>query len=352
MRKRWFIAALIALPTLLVLLQWPVGTSVHLTDLDRPTLHERLQTGAQKLRAAKTLTDSRLAFVDVRAALRQMDKGEALDWILTQWRGGDDFVTELDLELGTGQNIVGWPSWRTFLLDMLFQIDPAAAGDISTELLGTSESPDEWAVAMRNLGRLGGHADLLKVKAAELLQRKEWQKNPSAGYLESFDVIVHTRHTALAPALLDHCDSRDEKAVRHASYLTLDRLLLAAPEKVLPELARNASLHPQSGLMLSNMVARADVRDPVQKEAVEVYLLDPKRTAEELRGFASVFPNVNMAVSDNLLTRAATVEGADLADRDRASLAVVAAWLADARFARWREPLQQSYQRLTGFGAN
>lgn len=52
--------------------------------------------------------------------------------------------------------------------------------------------------------------------------------------------------------------------------------------------------------MLSNMIARADVRDPVQKQALETYLLDPKRTAEELRGFASVFPNANVAISQNL----------------------------------------------------
>ena len=349
MKKRWFIAAFIVLPTLVLLLLWPRGSSEKASGPDRPTLAQRLQTGAEKLRGAKTLTDSKTAFVDIRAALRQMDTSEAREWVLAQWRAGDDFATELDLTLDAGQNVAGWPSWRTFLLDMLFQIDPAAAAEISTALLGTSDSPDEWAVAMRNLGRVGSHDALLKSKAAELLQRKEWQENPSAGYLEAFDVIVHTRSTALAPDLLAHCDSRDEKAVRHASFLTLDRLLLTAPEQVLPELAKDASQHPQSGLMLSNMIARADVRNAVQRQAVETYLLDPKRTPEELRGFASVFPNANMAVSNNLLTRTGTVEGPDLAIRDRASLEAVASWLSDARFAHLKEPLLKSYQRLQGF---
>lgn len=101
--------------------------------------------------------------------------------------------------------------------------------------------------------------------------------------------------------------------------------------------------------MLSNMIARADVRDPVQKQALEIYLLDPKRTAEELRGFASVFPNANVAISQNLLTVSPTIQGADLAARDIASYKVLAGWLADDRFKSVIEPLRQAAGRLQGF---
>ncbi len=349
MKKRWFIAALVFLSALFVWLLWPRGVPENAAGSARPQPAQRLQTGAENLRQAKTPTDSKAAFMDVRAALRQMDTDEARQWILAQWRGGEDFATKLDLTLDSRQNLLGWPSFRTFLLDMLFQIDPEAAADVSKDLLDTSESPDEWAVAMRNLGRVDSHDELLKSKTAELLQRRDWQRDPSAGYLEAFDVIVHTRHTVLAPDLLANCDAQDEKAVRHASYLTLDRLILAAPEQVLPELAKNASQHPRSGLMISNMIARADVRSAVQRQALETYLLDPKRTAEELRGFASVFPNGNIAVSDNLLTRVATINGEELALKDRASLEAVAAWLADPRFAKLEITLRQSYKRLLGF---
>lgn len=98
--------------------------------------------------------------------------------------------------------------------------------------------------------------------------------------------------------------------------------------------------------MLSNMIARADVRDPAQWQAVETYLLDPKRTAEELRGFASVFPNANVAVSQNLLTQAPTIQGADLAARDQSTLEVASAWLVDERFKNIREPLRVIVMRL------
>lgn len=340
MKKRWFI--LFVLP-LALLLWWPASppeTPRHQTPA------ERVQKSSQKLREVKTGVEARGSFSDLKAALRQMDAKEAREWLLAALASGEDFATELDLTLDSGQNLAGWPSWRVFLLDLLFLTDPEAAAKVSSELLASSASPDEWAICMRNLGRLGKHDELLKAKSAELLRRKEWQNNPSAGYLEAFDVIVHTRNTALAPELLANCDARDEKAVRHASFLTLDRLIMAEPAKVLPELVRDASKHPQSGLMLSNMIARADLRDAKQREAVEAYLIDPKRTAEELRGFASVFPNANVAVSQNLLTNTPTIQGADLAARDRVSMEVVSAWLMDERFKTVQEPLRTIALRL------
>lgn len=345
MKKQWLILLLLLLPlaSLLWRLAAPSEAQRHQTPADR------VEKSSSLLRMGKTGMDAKGSFVELKAALRQMNKKEAREWLLANLAAGDDFATQLDLTLDSGQNLSGWPSWRVFLLDLLFLTDPGAAAAISRDLLGTSSSPDEWAVCLRNLARSGRDDGLLKAKSAELLRNKDWQKNPSAGYLEAFDVIVHLRHTALVPDLLANCDARDEKAVRHASYLTLDRLIFAAPEKVLPDLAKTASKHPQSGLMLSNMIARADVRDPAQLQAVETYLLDPKRTGEELRGFASVFPNVNIAVSSSLLTKAPNMRGADLADRDRASLRIVAGWLANARFAHAHEALRTSMQRLMAF---
>ena len=350
MRNRWIIAALIIIgSSVATLLLWKREAAEDAGRSDPPTLSQRVNIGTEKVRAATTPTESKLALSDVRAALRQMDTTEASDWILAQWKTGEDFATELDLTLDSKQNLSGWPSWRAFLLDILFLIDPETAAAISSDLLQTSQSPDEWAVAMRNLGRLGRHEELLKEKSAELLQRKDWQENPSAGYLEAFDVIVHARQTDLAPVLLDNCDLGDKKAVRHASFLTLDRLLIAAPNEVLPELAKQASQHPQSGLMLSNMIARADVRDEVQRQAVETYLLAPQRTAEELRGFASVFPNANFHISNNLLTHSNTIQGKELRERDIAALEATTQWLADPRFSAVHSILRESQKRLLQF---
>ena len=312
----------------------------------------RLGASHRLLVESKSKVDFRAALQDMKKALRQMEAKEAVAWILQELAHGKDFATQLDLELGTDQNLTAWPSYRVFLLDLLMLVDPALAATKARELLQSPGTADEWAIAMRNLARGGGLPEdeaLLKTKSAELLRNRDWRSHPSSGYLQAFDVIVHTKNTALAPELMSLCDKRDQQAVRHAAYLTLDRLLLVQPDVVLPALSKSASQHSQSGLMISNMIARADLREPKQQQAVESYLLDDKRTAEELQGFASVFPNANLAVSDNLLTKSTSIDGAELALKDHAALETVATWLADPKFARVQAVLRQSYQRLKGF---
>ena len=312
----------------------------------------RLEVNHRLLVESKSTVDAKTALQEMKKALRQMDAKEAVAWILQELEHSKDFATQLELELGTDQNLTAWPSYRVFLLDALMLVDPALAATKARELLQSPGTADEWAIAMRNLARGGGLPEddaLLKAKSAELLRNSTWRSQPSSGYLQAFDVIVHTKNTALAPELMSLCDKRDQQAVRHAAYLTLDRLLLVQPDVVLPALSQSASQHSQSGLMISNMIARADMREPKQQQAVETYLLDEQRTAEELQGFASVFPNANLSVSDNLLTKSPSIDGTELALKDRAALETITAWLADPKFARVQTVLRQSYQRLQGF---
>ncbi|WP_395737486.1 hypothetical protein [Prosthecobacter sp.] len=316
------------------------------------SLESRLAASRQQMVKSSTQTEFRTVLREMKSALRQMSPREAAAWILSELEHGGDFATQLDFEIGADQNLAEWPTYRVFLLDMLMLVDPAAAAAKARDFLQASASADEWAVAMRNLARAGGLPEddvLLKTKSAELLRNPEWRRQSSSGYLQAFDVIVHTRNTALAPELMALCDKQDQKAVRHAAFLTLDRLLLVRPEVVLPMLSRSASQHPQSGLMISNMMARGDLRNETQRQAIESYLLDEKRTPEELRGFASVFPNANVSVSNNLLTKAASINGAELAELDRAALEIVAAWLGNPAFSRSHPVLRETYQRLRRF---
>jgi len=287
-----------------------------------------------------------------REELLAMDAASARAWILGELDRGIDFPTGGDLALGRERRIEGWPSYRTYLLDMLHLVDPALAAEKSRELVAASGSPDEWAVALRNVAlgdRSGDADDWLRARSAELLRNEAWRAEPSAGYLNAFDVIVHAGHVALAPELLELSDDRGNRAVRHAAFLALDRLAQAHAGEVLPLLAGAAESFPDSGLMVSNIMARTDVREPAQRQALEAYLLDPARTAEELDGFASVFPNANFHVSNNLLTETAAVAGAEIAERDLASLDVLWEWLQDERFALAHDALGVAYSRVRGF---
>ena len=137
--------------------------------------------------------------------------------------------------------------------------------------------------------------------------------------------------------------------VRHAAFLTLDRLTLAEPAAMLEKLIPSATAQPETALMVSNLVARADVRDPAQRRLVEDYLLDEKRTAAELQAFTGVFPNANQFVSPNLLTKVAAIPGAELAARDRVALEVVTSWVHEPRFDRIQGALRGTHERLKSF---
>lgn len=293
-----------------------------------------------------------LSLAERKFSLLEMDPTQAKAWILQELDKGDDFQTGNDLAIGMSQHLETWPSFRVFLLDVLFLIDPETAAMKSRELVEESQSPDEWAVALRNVAKVEtGELETawLQEKAAALLRNRTWRSDPSAGYLNAFDVIVHTNHTALSPELLELCEDVDQRAVRHASFLTLDRLVQTSPDEMLSLLARSAGQYSEVGPMISNLMARADVRNPVQREALERYLLSDQRTADELSSFANVFPNANYHVSNNLLTQTTGVDGVDLSAKDSASLELVREWLVDTRFAHLHSELETMHRRLKSF---
>jgi len=244
------------------------------------------------------------------------------------------------------------PTLRTLLLDYLGQIDPAAAAQCARLILADKNSPDEWAVALRDLALGDSSADghlLLQQKMAELLGYQPWQQNPSVGYLEAFDVAVYLGGTSLVPALADMVRQQDNPALANAAYLALDRLIIADPAALLAALLAQPSLMQGREQTRADYFARADVRDSQQRSLVESYLLNPQMSGIELQQFANVFPNGNFMVSNNLLTPKPLMDQPTLAARDAASLQAVQEWLADPRFANIRPQLQTIASRLAGF---
>jgi hypothetical protein len=99
----------------------------------------------------------------------------------------------------------------------------------------------------------------------------------------------------------------------------------------------------------ANYFARADVRDPQQRQILENYLLNPQIGAAELNTFAGVYPNFNFMISANLLTPTPNPEPTTLVARDREALRVLEKWLADARFAKLSPVLEKVRTRLESF---
>jgi hypothetical protein len=311
-----------------------------------------LAAATGRLREKPAAPAARQTLADLRAALAAMPRAEAVAWIESYLASGGDQPTGLEFEIGADGAITGWPTFRTFLLDALLALDPAAAARISRGILAKPTTADEWALALRNVGRVetGAEAEaFLRERTEALIANSEWQANPSVGYLNAFDVLVHTRATASTPLLSGLIQNKARKDLAHAAFLTLDRLVQREPVAELTLLAEDRALQASRPEMTAQQFARADLRDPAQQALVKAWLLDPARTPTELRSFAGVYPNNNRFISSNLLTTESTPTGSDLAIHDREALALITAWQADPAFQPVAEHLATMAARLKEF---
>lgn len=271
---------------------------------------------------------------------------------------GEFLAARRDVDLG-GQFAVGpdggltsSPTLRVWLLNELARLDPAAAAALGRQVLAGMDSPDEWAVALRAVALGDGSADaraLMKDKTLALLAHEAWQQQPTSGYLHAFDVAVHLKDREFAPVLGGLLRQTNQPALAHAAFLALDRLTLAAPVEYLQALQTSAARLDGREAARAGFFARAGATVPVQRVILEQYLLDPQRGAEELDAFAAIFPNASLFLSHNLLTRQAVFDGATLARRDAATLAIVRQWQTEPRFAGRREQLGVIAARLQEF---
>jgi hypothetical protein len=314
-----------------------------------PSDTEHLTALISALRGANE-ADARQLLTELRAYLRNLPGDRALKVIREFLDTTSDVPVPLDFTIAADGSLETAPTLRVWLLDTLTLVAPQAAADYAQRILSSSNSADEWAVSLRAYG-IGRPDDIafLKAKAGELLARSDWRAKPSTGYLEAFDILVHTHATEFIPQLATFVQDKQNRAVGHAAFLTLDRLVQQDPAKVLTQLQSQPALMTGREQTRANYFARADVRDPQQRTLLETYLLDPRRTPQELDTFAGIYPNANYMISHNLLTRTATPTGEDLAAHDREALKAVESWLVDPRFAAQQAQLEKIHTRLRQF---
>lgn len=288
------------------------------------------------------------------ARLRAMPSEDAARVISDFLAGRRDAPTRLPFTIGNGGNLTTAPTFRVWLMDQLGRVSAEAAASYATQILTKRESADEWAVALRDYARLrtsSGDQAFLRGKLRELLLDPRWQAERSNGWLEAFDLAVHTRATELTPELtaLSRCLAPEDKTMMRAACVTLDRMTLADPIVMLGRFLSEPELLKGRELARANYFARADVRDAPQRLIVEQYFLDPDRSAEELAKFAGLFPNANLVISRNLLTSTVTPTQEEWLARDSAALQVVSSWMTDSRFARVRPQVEAIHARLSEF---
>ncbi|HEY2952051.1 MAG TPA: hypothetical protein VGK40_05690 [Verrucomicrobiae bacterium] len=312
-----------------------------------------LVAGTQRrLRGGLTPAEARATLEELAARLNALPAAEAATVAREFLRSGQDAPSGQGFKPRSDGSLQAAPTLRVFLMDALARLDPVAAAELARETLREKTSPDEWAIALRNVARVDRSAEgraFLEGKVGELLRREAWQINPSEGYLEAFDVAVHVGGANLVPPLAELLKKQDNQAVAHAAFLALDRMTIQDASTTLGALLAQPELMAGREPTRANYFARADVRDAGQREVLERYLLNPALGAAELERFAGLYPNANFMISQNLLTRSDTPDKAALVARDSAALRVLDGWLADARFARARPELAKARERLAMF---
>ena len=337
----------------------PVATraAISQTVVSAPVAHPddykgELRQLCDSLKAAPDAKAAQRSLGELRRELSAMPTSAAVAAIRQFLDSKADAATHLVFKLAANGMLDEAPTLRTFLLDELGRLDPAAAADYSKVVLAGMDSPDEWAVALRNLAA-GDSSDpgraLLEQKTVQLLQYVPWQQNPSTGYLEAFDVAVYLGGTDLLPTLSGLVQSQDNPAVAHAAYLALDRLVINNPATELAALEAAPDLMQGREATRADYFARADVRDPQQRQVLESYLLNLAISSSELQTFAGIYPNANYMISPNLLTPTPTPDRNSLLNRDAQSLALAQQWMADPRFANLEPVLQKLTARLRYF---
>ena len=288
----------------------------------------------------------------LRGYLLSLSDAEAVAKIENFLQSGEDNSTGIAFEIGSGGALKGSPTLRVYLLDLLLEIDPVAAARISREILAKATTADEWAVSLRNVarGELGAdNKEYLRTKAEELITNAGWQADPSVGYLNAFDVLVHTEATESTALLSDLIQGKERRDLAHAGFLTLDRLVQRKPVEMLTKLQVDRDLLESRPEMVAQEFARADLRDAAQRQVVKAWLLSPERTPTELSNFAGIYPNNNKMISQNLLTSEEPVAGSGLREHDLEVLSLIRSWREDPTFDTLAPYLEIMDRRLSEF---
>ena len=176
---------------------------------------------------------------------------------------------------------------------------------VARRILDGKDSPDEWAIALRNVAwgepKSRGY---LAAKTHDLLAYEPWTASPTAGMLEAFDVAVYSGDPTFIPQLANLARNGNS-AVQRAATLALDRLAQTSPLAVMNFLNANPDEIADRPFVRADYFAKANLADNAQREAVEHYLTRQDVGVPEKTKFLHALASPGSFVGDSLLSTAA-----------------------------------------------
>ncbi len=280
--------------------------------------------------------------LELRAAWSEMDPHVLAETISRILATGEDRKTGMKFRVGPHGLLTGWTSLRVFLLDALAAADPETAAAISRALLKKTDSPDEYAIALRALTKQGpARADdgELLSHFQYLLAKPNWQT--SGGFAESLDLARSIGNATAGTQLLRWDGNPALKS------MALHEFAADHPAAMLGSLLVE---NPTDPALRANLMARLDPADANQLGALDQYLRDPERSTEEAGIFLKSFPLRSATTGHRLYASSpAPYQLEQIAAGDRAALGIVDSWVADPSLENIRPNLLALQQRLANW---
>jgi hypothetical protein len=185
---------------------------------------------------------------------------------------------------------------------------------------------------------------LLASKVREMLTYEPWRQQPSAGFLEAFDLVVFTRDIAMVPELREMVTGEDD-ALKRAAAATMDRLSEMAPLDVMTYLNGHPGEFADRPFLRADYYSKADLSNAQQRQAVENYLSRTDVSVAEKSKLLAMFASPGTFVDDTLVTGRPAAE--DAPQKTAGLRTTVGEWLKSNRFPELTSPLVQLQTSVT-----
>jgi hypothetical protein len=319
---------------------------------DEHAIAEILQQSLHVMRQGKQDdTDLQLALLDKTFTGGKGDTNLQIAAILVFLQTGENAPTGKGFVVGEMGALTQATTLRVYLMNKLGllcrETGGIAALEMAHDVLVDFGSADEWAVSMRNVAWFDPSSrEFLQNRVSAMLGHMPWRDSPSAGMLEAFDVIVHTGAVAMVPELSRLSAAVDSPLAR-ASNVVLDRLASRDAYELTTLLNQQPELLATAPLHRAGLFAHANLKDPGQREQVEIYLLRRDVSTQERQKFLASLIQSGQFVSYNLVTPLVPPESPELA-RQRLQILtqIVGAWQVDNRFEGLASEFQIMDQKL------
>jgi len=293
--------------------------------------------------------DARTVLADLSARLFAAGQSAAAKAILEYLDSGRDCITGLAFKVGPGGVMISTPTMRTFLLDLLAAVDPQVALDYAETVFEAPKSADEFAICLRNVGRLDSSDTArayIRMRAGELLANAEFAESPTAGFVEAFDALVYAGGVDSIAILSGFLAEQKGRALNVPAFIALDRLVIENTEASLTAILDSPALFDERPLARAGYFARADLASDAQLDVVEEYVLELGAGGEEAEYFFSILPNLNFMLVDGILTERLSITYEYTSERVDAALASLERWETDARFSRFGVQIRNAISRI------